>query len=173
MVRLLAMPLMLGAAASLAVGLAFQNSPTLAAGALIVGYVLVLAGIMLSRFSRSVAIAAKRPWFFAWPVFASQVLLVATSIPLLVFDVKNVTTWFIAYGLTYSLPSVCSIILSRRGKGAVDAGSGTDRATKKLRRGRDFARQRWPFGQHKLTVCHWLGPPCPGPCVGFAGGLAL
>ena len=42
-----------------------------------------------------------------------------------------------------------------------------------LRRRRDFARQRWPFGQHKLTVCHWLGPPCPGPCVGFAGGLAL
>ena len=42
-----------------------------------------------------------------------------------------------------------------------------------LSRGRDFARQRWPFGQHKLTVCHWLGPPCPGPCVGFAGGLAL
>ena len=48
-----------------------------------------------------------------------------------------------------------------------------DDAIKFLRRGRDFARQRWPFGQHKLTVCHWLGPPCPGPCVGFAGGLAL
>ena len=132
MVRLLAMPLMLGAVASLAAGLAFQNSPTLAAGALIVGYVLVLAGIMLSRFSRSVAIVAKRLSFFAWSVFASQVLLVATSIALLVFDVKNVTTWFIAYGLTLSLPFVCSIILSRRGKGAVDAGSGTDRATKRL-----------------------------------------
>ena len=63
MVRLLAMPLMVGAVASLAAGLAFQNSPTLAAGALIVGYVLVLAGIMLSRFSRSVSIAAKTPGF--------------------------------------------------------------------------------------------------------------
>ena len=132
MVRLLAMPLMLGAVASLAAGLAFQNSPTFAAGALIVGYVLVLAGIMLFRISRSVSIAANRPWFFAWCVFAYQVLLVATSIALLVFDVKNVTTWFIAYGLTQSLPFVCLIILSRRGKGAVDAGSGTDRATKKL-----------------------------------------
>ena len=53
----------------------------------------------------------------------------------------------------------------------VDPQAASDQGS--LRRGRDSARQRWPFGQHKLTVCHGLGPPCPGPCVGFAGGLAL
>ena len=35
-------------------------------------------------------------------------------------------------------------ILSRGGLGP---------ALKTLRRSRDFARRRWPFGQHKMTVC--------------------
>ena len=84
MVRLLAMPLMLGAVASLAAGLAFTNFPTLAAGALIVGYALVLAGIMLSRFSRRSVRPSPRnargssPGLF-WP---PKFLLLPTSIAL-------------------------------------------------------------------------------------------
>ena len=35
----------------------------------------------------------------------------------------------------------------------LDTGMSATKVAKKLRRGRDFARQRWPFGQHKMTVC--------------------
>ena len=132
MLSLLAMPLTLGLVLSVAVGLGFQSSVELQTAALGAGYVLVISGIMLSRFDRSVAIAANSPWYFAGAVLASQIMLIGASIALLISDVTDVTTWFLAYGLTLALPFVGAILLSLKGRGPHDLGSATNRAARKL-----------------------------------------
>jgi hypothetical protein len=132
MISLLPMPLTLSLIFSVAVGLAFHSSGELEAAALVVGYILVVTGIMLSRFDRSAAIVATSPWYFTAAVLASQILLIGTSLALLISHVTSVTVWFLAYGLTLGLPFVCSVLLSLRGKGTLDVGAGTNRAARKL-----------------------------------------
>jgi O-antigen/teichoic acid export membrane protein len=132
MISLLAMPLTLSLVVSVALGLAFHSSVEGKTAALVSGYVLVVTGIMLSRFDRSVAIAASSPWYFTGAVLASQISLIGTSVALLASHVANVTTWFLAYGLTMALPFVCSVLVSLHGKGALDLGAGTNRAARKL-----------------------------------------
>ena len=44
---------------------------------------------------------------------------------------------------------------------------------KDLRRSRDFARRRWPFGQHKIAVCRVAPTAAPDPSRQSADGCAL
>src|SRR6476619_3434117 len=50
-------------------------------------------------------------------------------------------------------PTLLELAEGNTGHGAIrEPWSGPARS-KTLRRRRDFARQRWPFGQHKIAVC--------------------
>ena len=132
MVSLMLMPMTLGLVTSVAVGLTFHGSPEVTTGALIAGYVLVITGNMVARFNRSVAITAGRPLYVATAVLVSQILLIGTSIALLLAKVTSVTTWFLAYGLTLTLPFACAIALALRGGASSEFDRQTSRATKKL-----------------------------------------
>ncbi len=53
----------------------------------------------------------------------------------------------------------------------LDTGMSATKVAKKLRRGRDFARQRWPFGQFRLTraggFLDWDGCPATSSVFGM------
>jgi len=107
---LLRLPLVLALVTAVAAGLAFAAPTPMWTAALAAGYLLVITGNMMSRVSRSAAITAVHPWPFARAVLASQILLVAVSVALLVLRIDRLEVWFVAYGLTLALPFLCQLV---------------------------------------------------------------